>query len=419
MRLRSVISGSIGNLLEWYDFGLFAIYSPLFSRLFFPNSDPHVALLMTLGVLAIGFLARPIGALVFGYLGDSRGRALTLRLSILMISIPTLLIAFLPTYASIGIAAPLLLLFIRIWQGVSLGGEYSGNLIYLTEMAPKHFRATITSFAATGANLGILLASLVSAICSYLFSDEFFQTIGWRIPYLLSGLLSIFIFVTRLQMQETPVFTHLTKKHLLSVNPIRTVLQTNLPYVLRTVGLSCMGSTFYYLCFIYMPTFLLENLHYSLRTASALMTFFIGTMVIMVPIAGLLCDAIGRKKMLLFNAAFIAVIAIPGFYFLLGQKDIIVFMVLGIFTIASSLEQATTGVSVVENYPAKVRYTGLSIGYNISNGLFGGTAPFVCQWLIDKTHILISPAIYIVICACITGLVSLFFVKETRECSLW
>jgi MHS family proline/betaine transporter-like MFS transporter len=418
MRLQSIISSSTGNLLEWYDFGLYAIYSPLFSRLFFPNEDPHVALIMTFAVLAIGFMCRPVGAFIFGYLGDSRGRAKTLRLSILMISLPTLIIGFLPTYAMVGIAAPLLLVFIRIWQGISLGGEYSGTLIYLTESAPTERRAMITSFAATGANLGILLASLVSAGTSYVFSDANFQTYGWRIPYILSGFLSLYIYSKRLKMQETDVFASLKKKHALVKNPITFVLKNNIPQILRILGMACMGGTFYYLSFIYMPTFLIQNLHYSITRASTLMTFFIGTMLIFVPLAGMLCDRVSRRKMLLFNAVLIAVITIPGFYFLREQHFMVVMLVLALFTIASSLEQAATCVAVVENYPPQARYSGLSIGYNMSYALVGGTAPLVCEWLIDKTHFLLAPAFYIVTCAIITGLVIYFFVPDTRGSDL-
>jgi MHS family proline/betaine transporter-like MFS transporter len=418
MRLQSILSSSTGNLLEWYDFGLYAIYSPLFSRLFFPSEDAHVALIMTFAVLAVGFMCRPVGAFIFGYLGDSRGRAKTLRLSILMISLPTLFIGFLPTYAMAGIIAPLLLIFIRIWQGISLGGEYSGTLIYLTESAPKERRATITSFAATGANLGILLASLVSAGTSYIFSDAAFQSYGWRIPYVLSGFLSLYIYFKRLQMQETSVFESLKKKHGLVKNPITFVLRNNIPQMLRVLGMACMGGTFYYLCFIYMPTFLIQNLHYSITKASSLMTFFIGTMLIFVPLAGMLCDRVSRRKMLLFNAALIAVITIPGFYFLREQHFLGVVLILGFFTIASSLEQAATCVAVVENYPPPARYSGLSIGYNFSYAVFGGTAPLVCEWLIGKTQFLLAPAFYIVMCAIMTGLVIYFFVPDTRGSDL-
>ncbi|MES2216890.1 MAG: MFS transporter [Pseudomonadota bacterium] len=419
MRLKkSIISSSIGNLLEWYDFGLYAIYAPLFSRLFFPNEDPHVAMLLTFGVLAIGFLCRPIGALIFGYLGDRQGRAKTLRLSILMISLPTLIIGFLPTYQQLGILAPLLLTVIRIWQGISLGGEYSGNLIYLTESAPKNYRATVTSLAAIGANVGITLASLVSAASSYFFSDHFFAEFGWRIPYILSGLLSLLVYFTRLHLQETTVFDDLKKTQRLAKNPLKFAFKNNIPQILRTIGMACMGSTFYYLCFIYMPTFLIQNLHFSFSSASMMMTFFIGSMIFLVPLSGLLCDKIGRRKLLLFNAGLIILITIPGFYFLLEDQFKVVLLVLGLFTVASSLEQATTSVAVVENYPPTARYTGLSIGYNISNAVFGGTAPLVCDWLIYKTGFLLAPAFYIVFCAILTGSVVYFWVKETRGCSL-
>ncbi|MDR3477357.1 MAG: MFS transporter [Gammaproteobacteria bacterium] len=418
MRIKSIVSCSIGNVLEWYDFGLFAIFSPLFSRLFFPEEDPEAALIMTFGVLAIGFLCRPIGALIFGYLGDKRGRVKTIRLSILMISIPTLLIGLIPTYASIHLWAPIILVLIRIWQGISLGGEYSGNLIYLTESAPTKWRATITSLAGTGANLGILLAALVSTACSSIFSDAFFQSAGWRIPYILSGLLSLGIYFGRLKMQETEAFSHLRATHQLAENPIKTVFKYNKREILRTIGMVCMGSIFYYLSFIYMPTFLMLSMHLSLTHASALMTCYIGSMIFLVPIAGYICDQVSRRKMLLFNVFFIITITVCGFHFLLGTFSYSVLWFLALITIASSLEQATTCVAVVENFPLPARYTGLSLGYNVGNAIFGGTAAFVCELLITKVHFLLAPAFYIVISAMVTGLVVFFFVPDTRGVNL-
>jgi MHS family proline/betaine transporter-like MFS transporter len=193
VRIRSILSSSVGNILEWYDFGLFAIYSSVFSELFFPNNNPETAIIATLTIFAIGFLCRPIGAILFGIMGDTKGRVKTLRFSILMISLPTLLIGCLPTYATIGIAAPIGLMLIRIWQGISIGGEYSGNIIYLAESAPDKYRATITSLASTGANAGILLATVVGAISHYFFSDATFKEWGWRLPYLLSGILGLLL----------------------------------------------------------------------------------------------------------------------------------------------------------------------------------------------------------------------------------
>lgn len=418
MRIKSIISSSIGNILEWYDFGLFAIYSTIFSQLFFPEANPRIALLETLGIFSIGFFCRPIGALIFGYLGDKRGRSKTLRLSILMISLPTLLIGLLPTYASIGVAAPILLLLIRIWQGISLGGEYSGNLIYLAESAPSKHRATITAFAGAGANLGILLASIVGGITSYCFSDTVFMAWGWRIPYIISGVFCLFIYATRLQMQETAAFEYIKSNQLIVANPIKTMLKLDMPFVLRTLGLVCMGSTFYFFCFIYIPLYLGNTLQLPLFKTTTLISISIGSMLILVPLAGMLCDRIGRRRMLLFNVTFVILVTIPGFLILHLGYTPLALVTLILFTIASSLEQGTTPVALVENYPLPARYTGLSLGYNLGNGIFGGTVPIVSEWLVYKTNFVLAPAFYITFCAMITAVVIFFFVKETRGVSL-
>ena len=206
--LSSILSSSLGNILEWYDFGLFTIFSSLFSRIFFPKEDPHAALIATVIIFAIGFFCRPLGALIFGYCGDKSGRAKTLRLSILMIALPTFLIGCIPDYQQIGIWAPISLMIIRMWQGISIGGEYSGNLIYLAETAPTHYRATFTSFACMGANTGILLAALIGVITSHFISASSLESWAWRIPYLSSGLLCLIIYFFRLSIQETTVFNH-------------------------------------------------------------------------------------------------------------------------------------------------------------------------------------------------------------------
>lgn len=418
IRFKSIFRSSIGNILEWYDFGLFAIYSPLLSRLFFPAEDSKVALLATFSIFAVGFLCRPLGALLFGYLGDRSGRVKTLRLSILMISIPTLLLGLLPTYAQIGIIAPLLFTLIRIWQGISLGGEYSGNLIYLAETAPKKYRATITSLAGTGANFGILFAIIIGGMTSNIFTETVFKQWGWRLPYLLSGIICIFIYATRLQMEETPIFDQLKKNNQLAQNPIKTMFRKDLLYVLRTLGLVCMGSTFYYFSFIYIPVFLLEHEHLSLFKTTNLMAYYMAAMLIFVPCAGRLCDYLGRRKLLLFNAFLIILIVIPGFYLLKKHDLTTILVVMTIFTLASSLEQGATSVAVVENYPVRVRYTGLSLGYNMGTSIFGGTAPLVCEWLLIRTHNMLAPAIYVCLCAIVTGLVVFFFTKETKDINL-
>ncbi len=412
----SIASSSLGNILEWYDFGLFTIFSALFGRLFFPSENQHTALIATISIFAVGFLCRPIGALLFGYMGDRKGRARTLRLSVLMISVPTLLIGCLPTYQQIGLLAPVLLTLTRVWQGISIGGEYSGNLIYLAESAPHDYRATVTSFASIGANLGVLLAAIVGIIIAKVFPEEALTTWGWRVPYLLSGILCILIYMFRLRLRETNVFEYLKDHQKLAHNPIKIALEKNYWEILRTLGLVCFGSTYYYFCFVYIPIFLRENLQFSVSQVSVIMTFLITCMLFLVPGAGWICDKLGRRKMLLFNAILTACIVIPGFYFLQKTNVALIIVILSIFTIASSLEQGTTCIAVVENFPPPARYTGLSLGYNIGNGFLGGTVPILCAWLIAYSAI--APAIYIACCAAVTALVVYFFVPETKGESL-
>lgn len=398
----SLISSSIGNVLEWYDFGLFAIFSPLFSKLFFPETDPKAALIATYSIFAVGFFCRPLGALLFGFLGDRKGRAKTLRLSVLMISLPTLLIGCLPIYASAGIVAPILLMLIRIWQGISIGGEYSGNIIYLGEIAPTHSRSLFTSLAASGANIGIMLAMVVGVVMSYVFTDIQMSMWAWRVPYLVSGVICLFVYATRLNLQETSVFTEMKNNNLVASNPIVSAFKNHTYEMLRTLALACMGSTFYYFCFIYLPILLNHDLQFSLSKTVRVETFFIVAMVFLVPLSGLLSDRVGRYKMLVFNALLVACIVIPGYYYFCQDNLSWVLIVLALFTLASSLEQGTTPAVLVENFPASARYTGISFAYNIANGFLGGSIPLVSFWLVSKTKILLAPAIYIVFCALLT-----------------
>lgn len=407
----SLLSSSLGNVLEWYDFGLFAIFSILFGKLFFPSEDPQTSIIATVSVFAIGFLCRPIGALIFGYLGDKNGRAKTLRLSILMITLPTILIGLLPTYQQIGIWAPILLMLTRIWQGVSIGGEYSGNIIYLAENAPTKYRATFTALASSGANLGILLAALVGSFVSSYFSSEVLADWGWRLPYLISGLLSLFIYKIRLHMQESRVFVLMKRKHKVAHNPIKFVFQNNKFDILRTLGLVCMGSTFYYFCFIYLPVFINANHYLSIYQTTVIISILMAAMMIIAPLAGLISDYIGRKRMLLFNAILITLGIIPGLHLAITHPALLI-PVLVLFAIWSALEQGVTGAAVVENFPMPARYTGVSLGYNLGNGLLGGTIPVVCEWLFFKTHLIIVPAAYIAFCAAITLFTVIFYIKR-------
>lgn len=414
---RSLLSSSLGNVLEWYDFGLFVTFAPLFSRLFFPSQQAG-ALIATFSLFALGFICRPLGALVFGFLGDRRGRATTLRLSILMISLPTFLIAFLPTYNMAGYFAPVMLTLIRMWQGISLGGEYSGNLVYLAESAPKHLRATFTSLAGTGSNLGILLATVIGTACTHWMPEKILEQWGWRLPYLISGAFSMLIWMTRLKLTETPAFTHLRQKHKVVINPIRFVFQNNLRDMLITLGIVSLGSTFYYFVFVWIPAMLTIERHFPSVWVSGLFSVLYFSMLILVPAAGYLCDHTGRRKLFLLIASLVVLLAWPMLALIQEASFLQVGLMLFILTIISSLEQATSSVMVVENFPLPARYTGLSLSYNIGNGFLGGTLPAVSAGLSENVHFLAVPALYVSACALVSGMVVFFFVRETRGKSI-
>lgn len=411
--LPHIFSSSIGNIIEWYDFGLFTIYSAIFSKIFFPSTKPSLAMLATLTIFAIGFICRPIGGLIYGYLGDRYGRAITLRWSILMIAIPTFLVCLIPSYQQVGTLAPILFLIVRMWQGVTIGGEYSGNLIYLAESAPYNKRALVTTLAAMGANFGILMAGVVGMATNYLFTPSGNELYGWRIAYALSGLLTLFIYFLRYNLKETSVFSKLKSDRIVIVNPVKYLLRHNKKSLFINFGLLCMGCTFYYFSFVYIPLYLVTKACLKQDAVSNIITFSIILMIVFAPLGAMICDYIGRRKMLLFNALFVSAVIIPGFYLLHSGQLFIILLVLCIFAFGSAFEQSTTPISIIENLPIGTRYTGLALCYNLANGILGGTIPLISQWLIITTEFNLAPAFYVTSFALLSGLVALIYFPKT------
>jgi MFS transporter, MHS family, proline/betaine transporter len=418
VKFKSVIAASFGNILEWYDFALFTVYASIFATLFFPKIDHYAGTIAVFGIFAAGFICRPLGAIIFGHFGDRLGRIKTLRASVLCISVPTLLIGFLPTYDSIGLWAAVILTVLRLFQGICLGGEYTGVIIYLTEMAPDKHRGFLASFAGTGANLGILLATVVVGTLAAFMPATFIQEWAWRLPFLLGGILGLLVYFFRLGLTETHVFEKLAQKAELVKVPLWEVIQTAPWQVARIVGLVCAGSTFYYLCFVYLSTYLTQVSKLTQQHASQLQSFFLLLMLLLVPLAGIVSDRVGRKRMFLWMITLLMLTVVPGFYLLSTGYVPYILIALAIFTVISSMEQGTTSATVVENFPARVRYTGVALGYNIGNALFGGSAPMIAAWLLNTTGNPLSPAFYLMFVASITLVVVVFYLRETRHKSL-
>lgn len=402
MNIRSFLASSLGNTVEWYDFALFIYLGPVFEQVFFPTHDPAIATISLFATFAIGFICRPIGGIIFGHLGDRIGRSRTLLLSILLITIPTLLVCILPTYSQVGIWSPISLVVVRIIQGICIGGEYSGIIIYLAESAPYNHRALLTSSAATGANMGFLLGLGIATTVEYWLSTEQLHQFGWRVAFLVGALFGMFILHLRKYISETPEFKQLKMKHLIVKVPLIPAITENYLFIVKIIGLVAFGSVLYYTTFTYLIAYLQQVSQLTYQQITTLQTIFVTSMLFLVPLFGILCDKIGRKKMYLLLCGFGLLLSWFVFNLFHSQSYMLILIGLAILTIISSMEQATTLVSVVEMVPLKVRYTTLALAYNIANMLFGGLTPLLLIALIDYTHNTFAPAYYLMAMALLT-----------------
>lgn len=413
MTRKEIIIASLGNIIEWFDFGLFIFMAPIIGAKFFPQESETVLTLRALIVFAAGFICRPLGGIFFGYLGDTNGRKRTLRISILTIMISTLLIGIMPSYQEIGYLSTIIFILLRLIQGFSIGGEYSGVIIYLAESAPDNKRGFITSFAATGANLGFLLATLTLTIINIIFTPEAISDWAWRLPFFFIGLPGTLIIYYRFKLSETRVYCNLKKNHQIKSMPLLSAIQL-VPYqLLKIVGLTCMGTTFYYFFVGYMPTYLK---HYGMLSSLSVLTMqscLLIAMLFMVPFAGICGDYFSRKKMLIITSILIILLIFPCFYILQSKSILLVVLSLFAITLLSSLEQGNTLTAVVENCPENVRYSGIAFSYNLGSALFGGTTPLIFALLTENVSF-IAPAYYLFLMAGISLFTATRLIKNNK-----
>ena len=388
--------------------------APIIGAHFFPqtlSSNPTIEALI---VFAGGFLCRPFGGILFGYFGDTRGRAKTLRISIFIITLSTLFIGIIPSYEEVGLLSPVLFILLRLMQGLSIGGEYSGIMIYLAESAPPNKRGLMTSLAAMGANLGFLLATITLMLLHFFFTEATITHWAWRLPFLFIGLPGSLIIYYRFRLSETPVYSQLQKKHCLTSFPFMAAIKLAPYQLLKILGLTCMGSTFYYVFFGYMPTYLEQYIGFSLSDALTIESAMLVIMLFTVPLAGLCGDYFTRKKILAITAVATFLLLLPCFYLLQFQSIVLALLALGTATILSSLEQGNTLTAVVENCPENVRYSGIAFSYNLGNAVFGGSAPLIATLLTEKVG-LITPAYYLMLMAGITLLTTTTLLKNNAS----
>lgn len=412
-----IIGGSIGNLNEWYNFLLYGYLAPVISQLFFPSQNQLMSLTLAFTVFAISFFVRPLGGILFGWIGDTYGRQRALVISLIMMAIPTFLIGCLPTYNQIGIASPILLCIFRICQGLSAGGEHTGSAVYIAEYAPPTRRALWVSTVPTSAALGIWISSAASLLIINSFSQSQLLSWGWRLGYWVGTLLCIISIGLRITMPETPDFKKIQKQKLIEHHPISSLIKHAdiFKKLLIVFSLASSWGIFYQTLFVWMPTYLTEVQGYNNSVALEINSFYILCFACFILGVGYLADAIPRKFILTVSCIAMILLAYPLFLMLSSGSLWKAYVAMGIFTIIFSLYLPTAFVTMVESFHTELRFTGLSLGFNVGLAIFGGTCPLIATWLIELTGNKEAPAFYMILAAISALLTSTYIVDKRGQ----
>lgn len=420
-RGKVIVASLIGTAIEFFDFYIYATAAVIvFPHIFFPQGDPTAATLQSLATFAIAFIARPIGSALFGHFGDRVGRKVTLVASLLTMGVSTVVIGLLPTYATIGVFAPMLLALARFGQGLGLGGEWGGAALLATENAPPKKRALYGSFPQLGAPIGFFFANGMFLLLSWLLTDEQFISWGWRVPFLLSAVLVLVGLYVRVSLHETPVFAKIAKAGKQVKVPIGTLFTQYKKATLLGTFIMVATYTLFYIMTVYSLGYgtAAQPLGLGIPRNEFLLMLMIGVIGfgVMVPIAGQLADKFGRRKTMICITLLMIVFAL-NFPAILGsgsQTLVMVFLLCGFMVMG--LTFGPMGALLPELFPTEVRYTGASFSYNVSSILGASVAPYIATWL--TTHYgLFYVGVYLAFMATLT-LIALLLSKETAHKSL-
>lgn len=399
---RATVGATIGSVVEWFDIAVYAYLAPVIGAVFFPSDDPTVSLLGSFAVFAVAFLVRPLGGIFFGSIGDRIGRQRTLAWVIILVSGATLGIGLLPGYASIGVAAPVLLVVLRMLQGFSAGGEMGGASAFVAEYAPARRRGYLVAWVETGAILGFLLGSLVVLVLNLWLTAAQVEAWGWRIPFLLAAPLGLIGLYIRTRLEETPEFAKLRDEGGISKHPLRESIRDHWPAILRTAGYALFQNVALYVILTFIPSYQSETLGYTALLASISSVAAMVTICLLIPAMGALSDRMGRRPVLGASCVLALVFSYPLFLLMAqGSPVLAVVAHLGLGVILAVFLGPTLA-AMNEMFVTRVRYGGFSLGYNLSVSAFGGTAPFLVTWLIARTGSNSMPALYVMAAAAIT-----------------
>ncbi|HKU95884.1 MAG TPA: MFS transporter [Vineibacter sp.] len=417
-RRRAIISCAVGNFVELFDFLIFGLFAAQIAANFFPTGDPVISLLSAFATYGVGFIMRPVGAIVIGAYGDRKGRKAALVLTVGLMATATAVTGLIPPYSWIGIWAPILLVLCRLVQGFSTGGEWGGAAAFLVEYAPPGKRGFIGSLQQFSVGLGLIAGTLAAAILNSTLDKETMIAWGWRIPFIIGFVLAPIGLYLRARVAETPAFDRTVAAAQVATSPVRDSLTLYLRPVLAAFGIAVVGTVGNYTFNIFMPSFATSQLgipagtaYYSTAIAAVVLTVF-------TPVMGALSDRIGRKPVLLTSALAYLFVSYPLFLLVAGTRDGIGLMLTqsaSAFFLAMYAGPLCAVLS--ELFPTRIRYTALSIGYSLAVTIFGGFAPFIATFLIRETASPVSPAFFVVGSALIS-VVTLLLIKDRTNAPL-
>jgi MHS family proline/betaine transporter-like MFS transporter len=406
---KAITAAGIGNVLEYYDFGVYGFLASVLARKFFPGGDDAAALLATFAAFGVGFLARPLGGIILGRMGDLRGRKSALVLTIVLMAIGTTGIGCIPEYGAIGVAAPVLLVLCRILQGLSAGGEWGNATAFIVEWSPEGRRGFFGSFSQASVIGGLLASSAVAAVLNSVFTPGEIDAWAWRVPFLLgAALLPIGLWLRR-GIEETPRFRDEKAGHSAGLAD----LGSPFALMVKAFGFTILWTVCYYIMLTYLPTF--TQKYAGMSTQASLWTNTIGLVALLVaiPLMGALSDRIGRKPMLIFCCLAFAVLTYPGFRLMLSGLPV---WGVALVQIGFNIVIATFGgpgpAALVELFPTRTRTSLMSTSYALAVAIFGGFAPFIATWLIQQTGTPIAPTFYLIAAGIISAATIMTF-KET------
>ncbi|PBC35672.1 MFS transporter [Rhodococcus sp. ACS1] len=413
--VRVVAAASVGTFVEYYDLAIYAFLATTIAGVFFASGDDATALLSTFAVFSVAFFARPAGGLIWGAVGDRIGRKRTLVIILNLMTVATVMVGLLPTYSAVGIAAPALLILLRLVQGISAGGEVTGAAAFIAEHAPHGRRGFLTSWLQVSTTAALLAGLITASALNALLSDDQMHSWGWRIPFLIALPLGLVGLYVRNKLDETPMFVAAQQSQDPSdANALRNTLRVRKNYrqIALAAGIGVVHTLAFYIILSYMPTYLTKGVGLSSSDSYIVLGVATAAYLVLIPVTGVFSDRFGRRRSFFVSALGLLGLALPAFQLMISGSLLLALVGQMLLVVPGSFAASAMLITQAEMFPTKLRYTGQGIAVGVVAALFGGSAPFVAQLLGSITHSLYVPAFMIMFAAAIS-LIACVAMRET------